>query len=231
VLLIAFIGLVFLFVICIQPLAAVPVLEYLTPNIEYRVRTSLPLVALSFDDGPLPFFTPQVLDILDRYDAKATFFLIGERALRHPDLVARIKAAGHEVANHYFINGPTLGHSDAQFVRNLEETENAIGPLGSPKLFRPPGGVAKSRQLRLARQHGYTNFLGCAYPHDPMHPPVWYIRWLIEKNLAPGTIVILHDGISNPRRTIEALPHILATGRQRGLRFVSIGELQKTRQN
>jgi hypothetical protein len=58
-----------------------------------------------------------------------------------------------------------------------------------------------------------------------MHPPAWYIRWLIGKNLAPGTIVILHDGISNPTRSIQALPHILAAGREGGLRFVSIGAL------
>jgi peptidoglycan-N-acetylglucosamine deacetylase len=217
----------FLFIFWIQPLAAVPVLEHLTPNIEYRVRTNLPLVALSFDDGPHPVFTPQVLDILQQNGATATFFLIGDRALRHPEIVAHIKAAGHEIGNHYFTNGPTLGHSDAEFLRNLEETERAIGPLGNPKLFRPPGGVGRSRQLQLTRKRGYTNVLGCAYPHDPMHPPIRYIRWLIEKNLAPGTIVILHDGISDPSRSIAALPHILATGRQRGLRFVSIGELRR----
>jgi len=58
-----------------------------------------------------------------------------------------------------------------------------------------------------------------------MHPPVRYITWLIEKNLVPGAIVILHDGISDPTRSIQALPHILTVGRKRGLRFVSIGAL------
>jgi peptidoglycan-N-acetylglucosamine deacetylase len=226
------VGLVFvalgLVVFWIQPLAVLPVLERITPNLEYRVRTDLPLVALSFDDGPHPVFTPRVLEILQRHDARATFFLIGERALRHPDLVARVKAEGHEIGNHYFRDGPMLAHSDADFLRYLEETERAVGLLEGPKLFRAPGGVASSRQLTLARQQGYTPVLGCAYPHDPMHPPVWYIRWLIEKNLRPGTIVILHDGITNPTRSIEALPHILAAGRQRGLRFVSISELRRS---
>ena len=68
--------------------------------------------------------------------------------------------------------------------------------------------------------------LGSAYPHDPMHPPVWYIRWLVTKNLAPGTIVILYDGISNPTRTISALPQILAAAHRKGLSFVSIGTLK-----
>jgi peptidoglycan-N-acetylglucosamine deacetylase len=208
-----------------EPLAILGVLERLTPNITYRVRTDRPLVAISFDDGPHPVFTPQVLEILQHHDAKATFFLIGDRALRHPELVAQIESAGHEVANHYFTNGPILAHSDAEFLRNLRNAEDAIGLRGAAKLFRPPGGVAWPRQLRLAQAYGYTCVLGCAYPHDPMHPPVWYIRWLIEKNLAPGTIVILHDGISNPIHSIQALPHILSAGRQRGLRFVPIGEL------
>jgi len=209
----------------IQPLAALSVFKRLTPNVIYRVRVDLPLVALSFDDGPHPTFTPQVLDILQRHDAKATFFLIGERALRYPELVARIKGAGHQVGNHYYKNCPTFGHSDAEFLGYLEQTERAIGPIGEPRLFRAPGGVALPRQIRLAKSRGYTCVLGSAYPNDPMHPPARYITWLIEKNLVPGTIVILHDGISDPSRSIKALPQILKEGQRRGLSFVSIGEL------
>lgn len=210
-----------------EPLAALGVIERLTPNTVYRVRSDQPLVALSFDDGPNPAFTPQVLDILRQHEAKATFFLIGERASRHPELVARIKAEGHEVGNHYWKDGSTLLHSDAEFLRYLQQTENAIGPMQEPKLFRAPGGVAWPWQLGLARAHGYTCVLGSAYPHDPSHPPVWYITWLVEKNLRPGTIVILHDGIPDPKRGVQALPQILDEGRRRGLQFVSIGELMR----
>jgi len=216
-----------LVVFWVEPLGVLGVLERLTPNIVYRMRTELPLVGLSFDDGPHPEFTPQVLEILKQHEAKATFFLIGERALRYPEVVARIRAEGHEIGNHYFRNGATLGHSNEEFVSNLEKTERAIGAGEKLELFRPPGGVAWPRQIRLVRERGYTCVLGCAYPHDPMHPPVWYIRWLIEKNLAPGTIVILHDGIANPRRSFAALPHILAAASKKGLRFVSIGELRR----
>jgi peptidoglycan-N-acetylglucosamine deacetylase len=216
-----------LLVFWMEPLSALSVIERFTPNIIYRVRTDRPVVALSFDDGPHPIFTLEVLEILRRHDAKATFFLIGERAERHSEVVSQIKAAEHEVGNHYFRNGATLGHSDADFVDYLEQTEKAIGIVAGPKLFRPPGGVAWPKQLRHARARGYKCVLGCAYPHDPMHPPVWYITWLIEKNLVPGAIVILHDGISDPSRSIRALPHILTVGRKRGLRFVSIGALMR----
>ena len=210
----------------IEPLGFLSVLERLTPNFTYRIPTRHPLVALSFDDGPHPVFTPQVLEILQQHNATATFFLIGERALRQPELVARIKAAGRELGNHYFTDGSLLLHSDADFVRYLQQTEEVLGIAAGPKFFRPPGGVARPRQLRLARAHGYECTLGSAYPHDPLHPPVWYIRWLVAKNLAPGTIVILHDGISNPTRSMQALPQILAAGRRKGLRFVSIGVLK-----
>jgi peptidoglycan/xylan/chitin deacetylase (PgdA/CDA1 family) len=210
----------------IEPLSILPLLERLTPNLTYRVRTSRSLVALSFDDSPHPIFTPQVLDILNQHNAQATFFLIGERALRHPDLVARIKAAGHEVANHYFTDGSLLHHSDAVFIENLKQTETALGITPGTKFFRPPGGLARPNQLRLAQAHGYECVLGSAYPHDPLHPPVWYISWLVEKNLAPGTIVILHDGISNPTRTLRALPQLLAAAHRKSLRVVSISTLK-----
>jgi peptidoglycan/xylan/chitin deacetylase (PgdA/CDA1 family) len=131
-----------LVVFWIEPLGVLGVIKKLTPNVTYRVRTHLPVVALSFDDGPHPRFTLQVLEILRQHDATATFFLIGERAIRHPDVVSQIKADGHEVGNHYFKNGPTLGHSDADFVANLVQTEKAIGISPGSKLFRPPGGVA-----------------------------------------------------------------------------------------
>ena len=129
------------------------------------------------------------------------------------------------MGNHYFKNGPTLTHSDADFVAHLEQTEKAIGISAVSKLFRPLGGVAWPSQLRLAQAHGYKCVLRCAYPHDPIRPPVWYMRWLVGKNLVPGTIVTLHDGISDPSRSIEALPHILSAGRKKGLRFISIGAL------
>src|SRR5882757_8725817 len=74
-----------------EPLSVLSVIERLTPNIIYRVRTHRPVVALSFDDGPHPIFTPQVLEILHRHDAKATFFLIGERALRYPEVFLKSK--------------------------------------------------------------------------------------------------------------------------------------------
>jgi peptidoglycan/xylan/chitin deacetylase (PgdA/CDA1 family) len=213
-----------------QPLFAFAVLGGVLPGILWRVETNEPLVALTFDDGPDPTFTPQVLEILARHQAHATFFLIAERALQRPDLVARIRAEGHEVANHYVTRRSTFEDSDEQFAENLAFTGSVLGlDDSSPRLFRPPGGVARSRQLERARRAGYTVVLGSAYPFDPGPPPTGYIRWLVSKNLAPGVIVILHDGIEDPSRSIRALPAILEAGKERGLRFVTVGNLLRAR--
>src|SRR5215475_365575 len=275
--------LIALYVFFVEPLWMVPLLEKLTPEILYRVKTNQPLVALTFDDGPNPEFTPQVLELLKQNGAKATFFLIGERAEGNPELVRRILAEGNEAGNHWWRDGSVLLQSEKGFVDGLERTERAIegatdGPTLAPagrqksapttegkkqdpgsesepgapaeektrtlkaegcgtrskteesaqpcrRFFRPPGGMARPSELRLAKERGYTSVLGCAYPHDPMKTPVWYQRWLIEKNLAPGTIVILHDGIKDPTRSIETLRHVLAEGKRRGFKFVSVGEL------
>lgn len=217
------------YVFFVEPLWFLPVLEWATPAILYRVRTREPLVALSFDDGPHARYTRQVLEILAAHEAEATFFLIGKRAFQEPELVTRIRTAGHEIGNHYFENGPALWDSEEEFVAKLEETEKAIGGSAPLRLFRPPGGVARPGQLRLARARGYSCVLGCAYPHDPMRPPVRYMRWLVKKNLRPGTIVILHDGVKDATKSVAVLPQILEAGKRLGLRFVTIGALMASR--
>ncbi len=210
-----------------QPLWAFDVLAFAFPRIVWRVETDAPLVALTFDDGPAPDHTPEVLGILARHHARATFFMIGARAEAHPQLVGEIRRAGHEIGNHYYTLRSTRRASDAEFLANLGKAEKALD-LAAPKLFRPPGGTARASQLKLAAANGYTCVLGSAYPYDPAHPPAAYIRWLVAKNLAPGVIVILHDGIADPSRSIAALEGVLVAGEQKGLRFVTVGELLRS---
>ena len=217
-------------VVVVQPTFVFAILERLFPRILWRVETTQPLVALTFDDGPHPVYTPQVLDILARHGAHATFFLIGGRATERPEVVARIRAEGHEIGNHWWYDVSTRRASVPEYLELLGKTEDVLRiGAATPKLFRPPGGRIKSAQLAAALERGYVCVLGSAYPYDPAHPPAAYIRWLVSKNLAPGAIVILHDGIRDPSRTIEALPGILDAGKAKGLQFVSVGELLRGR--
>ena len=212
-------------VVVTQPLWAFDALAWAMPRIVWRIETTEPLVALSFDDGPAPEHTPQVLEILSKHRAHATFFLIGDRAAAHLDLVGRLRSEGHEVGSHYFTTRSTVQASDDDFLANLTRTEEILGLRGPIKLFRPPGGKIRRSQLQLAEDRGYRVVLGSAYPYDGYHPPSAYIRWLVTKNLAPGVIVILHDGIADPSRTVAALDSILTAGERKGLRFVTVGDL------
>jgi peptidoglycan/xylan/chitin deacetylase (PgdA/CDA1 family) len=215
-------------VVATQPLWAFDALAWAMPRIVWRIETSEPLVALSFDDGPSPEHTPQVLEILSKHRAHATFFLIGDRAVARLDLVGRLRSEGHEVGSHYFTTRSTVQASDGDFLGNLTRTEEVLGLRGPIKLFRPPGGKIRPSQLQVAEDHGYRVILGSAYPYDGYHPPSAYIRWLVTKNLAPGVIIILHDGIADPSRTIAALDSILTAGERKGLRFVTVGDLLRT---
>jgi peptidoglycan/xylan/chitin deacetylase (PgdA/CDA1 family) len=215
-----------LFLVAYQPLWVARALGALFPHIVWRVNTTAPLVALTFDDGPAPDHTPQVLEILAKHRARATFFMVGDRAEAYPDLVAEVRGAGHEIGNHYYTIRSTWRISDDEFLADLRRAEEAL-ELRHPKLFRPPGGTARRSQLRLAAAEGYLCVLGSAYPYDPSHPPAAYIRWLVSKNLAPGVIVVLHDGIADPSRSIAALDDILRAGERKGLQFVTVAELLK----
>jgi peptidoglycan/xylan/chitin deacetylase (PgdA/CDA1 family) len=216
-------------VVVVQPQWAFGVLEFMSPDIVWRVPTTAPLVALSFDDGPAPDHTPRVLEILARHQARATFFLIGTRVERFPLTVAQIRAGGHEVGNHSFTLRSMRSASDEAFEADVLRTERALG-LQAPKLYRPPGGLIRRSQIETLKRHGYQCVLGNAYPYDGKGTTSSaYIEWLVTRNLRPGTIVILHDGIADPSRSLAALDAILTAGREKGLRFVSVGELLASR--
>jgi peptidoglycan/xylan/chitin deacetylase (PgdA/CDA1 family) len=212
-------------VVVVQPPWVFTLFSRVWPRIVWRVQTPQPLVALTFDDGPAPGATPEILAMLAHHRAHATFFLIGERTRAYPALVSAIRQGGHEVGNHSYATGSMLRASDEVFVANLLRAERALALGGGRKLYRPPGGLIRHSQVALAEAHGYRCVLGSAYPYDPSHPPPDYIRWLVSKNLAPGAIVILHDGIADPSRSLAALEGILVSGERKGLRFVTVGEL------
>jgi peptidoglycan-N-acetylglucosamine deacetylase len=213
-------------VLAAQPPFAVDVVSRVASAIVWQVETTKPLAAITFDDGPDPAFTPRVLDALARHDAKATFFLVGRRARQQPDLLARIRAEGHEVANHTETHGRTLLQRQSRFEAELLEAEKTLGlSAARPKLFRPPGIWLRPSQQAVAARHGYLTVLGSAYAFDPYKPPMRYIEWVITRNLRPGVIVVLHDAGGDRAHTVEALPVILRAAKEKGLRLVTLSDL------
>lgn len=191
-------------------------------DIAFRVRVRRQVAALTLDDGPDPMLTPLVLDALDRHRAKATFFLIGERAVAEPELVQLIRTKGHEIANHLWREERAAGLSDGAFESSLLRTHVA---LDSPRLFRPGSGLVSRRKVAIAGRHGYRCALGSAYPFDAHLRPRPRIIAAMARRIVPGDIMILHEGQPSRASVVPALDALLTTLHERGYRVVTAGAL------
>jgi peptidoglycan/xylan/chitin deacetylase (PgdA/CDA1 family) len=214
-------------VLVVQPPFALDAVARLFPGIVWQVETTRPLAAITFDDGPDPRYTPPILDMLARERAKATFFLVGRRARAQPELVARIRAEGHEIGNHTETHGRTLLQRASRFEAELLDGEKSLGLGGAAKLklFRPPGIWLRPSQQAAAARHGYLTVLGSSYAFDPYRPPTRYIEWVIGRNLREGVIVVLHDSGGDRSHTVAALPAILRAAKDKRLELVTLSEL------
>lgn len=191
----------------------------------FEVDTHQPLFALTFDDGPHPPYTDAVLDTLAAYDAKATFFCMGQQIERHPATFARIVAEGHEAANHFWDGRLGVALTGQETVDSLERTEALLDGANPSRLVRPASGFVRPEQRRLLNERGYHIVIGSAYTSDPTNPPVAYMKWALKQMLEPGRIVILHDGRKHRQRTVDVLPDVLEEASRLGLRAVSVTEL------
>lgn len=199
--------------------------------VDTRASTTRRAVALTFDDGPDPVVTPRVLDALASLGVRATFFLIGERAERHPDLVRRIVAEGHLVANHSWDHAALPLRASSTIVADLTRTQDAIERACGvrPSWFRPPYGLRDPRVLEAARELGLRTSLWSVSPRDWQDPGP---EAVVERTLSaiePGDIVLLHDGSAERAGghpdTAVALPRLIGELRERGYEAIRLDEI------
>ena len=207
------------------PRAILDGLSSMYDDVIYYVPTHERVIALTIDDGPHPEVTPQILDVLRRYDAKATFFVLGERARGNEALLDDIRADGHELANHLLEDRPSIFLSMEEFEEELLMVDSLIQPTGRTKWFRPGSGVFSRQMLATAAKHGYRCVLASAYPMDTHVPSQALIERGLRLNIAPGNILILHDGTPKQMWTVRILDKVLPVFRERGYRFVTVSEL------
>jgi len=190
-------------------------------------RSGLPrLIALTFDDGPYPVFTPLLLDELRALHVPATFFLIGRDAEQWPELTQRIRADGHEIADHTYSHPDLDKETDAQVREEILKGRDvvwAIAPDPSLRtLMRPPHGRYSEATVKVAQSLGYKVVLWTDDSGDWRTLTTEEIAdHLLEHATAPE-IVLLHSG---KLATIEALPEVVARFRAAGYRFVTAGDL------
>jgi len=161
------------------------------------------VVYLTFDDGPIPECTPQVLDILASRGVKATFFMVGENAKRYPELLERVRTEGHAVGNHTYHH---LRGCQTCTTPYLQDAEKANGILHTHR-FRPPHGRMKRSQKKALRDMGQTIYLWDVLPHDyNSQYSVEYMLSIIKRYTRNGSIITLHDSIKSKDRMLQLLP-------------------------
>ncbi|GAA2227510.1 polysaccharide deacetylase family protein [Kitasatospora cystarginea] len=189
----------------------------------FELGASDRVVALTLDDGPHPTHTPEVLELLHQHGIQATFFLIGENAAQHPDLVRAIAGAGHHVANHTWTH-PDLRHLPDSRVRSeLERTSDLLQQTtGKPVAwFRAPGGDWSDVALRTCAELGMRPMGWSVDPRDWACPGTEAITSRVLEGIRPGAIVLNHDGGGDRSQTIAALRGYLPVLLGEGYRFTT----------
>lgn len=198
----------------------------------FRLDGAEPNVALTFDDGPDPVVTPQILDLLAAHQARATFFVLGERAARHPELIQRMHAEGHSIGTHTQHHTLRFHFGSPAYV--LREIHDAIAVVAAlvpepPTLFRPPQGLRTPPFASgWRRTRGLTCVTWSVRGLDSLQTTERAIVARVTAKLVPGAIVTLHDGTglgggTDRAPTIAALGTLLAACKTRGLRCVALG--------
>lgn len=188
-------------------------------------------VALTFDDGPSGIFTEKVLDVLAKENVKATFFLIGQKVMGQPELMARLDREGHELGNHTFTHSKVTWLSDEKLAFELEKASLMISEMTGKtvKLFRPPHGTLNSVKGKLIQQEGYDIVLWTVNADDfyrtdrGMRSPSSIANRVLGQ-VAGGDVILMHD---NSQQLADALPLIIAGLKQKGYTLVTVSELRR----
>lgn len=203
-----------------------------TGEVVWDIHTQDKIVALTFDDGPHPEYTAAVLDLLEKYDAKATFFIIGKNAEKYPYLVLRSYTEGHELANHTYTHPFKV--SIKALREELRQTNNTIYSITgfSPVLFRPVGGNYTDAMINAAVKDGYQVVMWSWHQdtQDWKQPGVKKIIQKVMKGTKPGDVILFHDGGGNRTQTIKALEEIIPALKKQGYTFVTVSELIDSKQ-
>lgn len=206
--------------------------QFFVPVVD-QLATDAPVVALTFDDGPDPVVTPRILDLLGAHGARATFFVLGERAARYPEVIRRIHREGHSIGTHTQHHQVRFHFAGPDSVRR--EIQDAVDVVAGilparPALFRPPQGL---RTPMFASGWRRTRGLVCVTwsvrGFDSLPTTADAIVGRVAHRLAPGAIVALHDGTGlggghDRTPTLTALPRLLAECQARGLRCVALDD-------
>ena len=196
-------------------------------NVIYSWKSNEKVIALTFDDGPHPYRTREILDILDDYGIKATFFVVGQNAELYPELVEEEYSRGHEIGNHSYDHTDMKLQSYEQICDEIDRTERAVYEIieNRTKILRPPGGLIGNQLMKAAADEDYKVVCWSVDTRDWAHTKVDEIVSNIMSNVENGDIILFHDYISGESPTPEALRIVIPRLIEEGYGFVTVSEL------
>ena len=188
------------------------ILKSVIKNVVWRINPAKKVIYLTFDDGPNSRVTPLVLDILDRFEVKATFFCVGENVSRFPDVFDEVKRRGHTVGNHTFNHLKGFEYATDYYVRNVKKASEFI----DSRLFRPPHGQIKPSQIKaLKDDYRIIMWDFITYDYDKRIEPEKIIAE-VKKRSRNGSIVVFHDSLKAEKNVLQVLPEALRFWKENG---------------
>ncbi len=184
-------------------------------------------IALTFDDGPHPYYTYRILEILKKYNIEATFFFVGENVKNYPDAARAVIEAGHEVGNHTFTHHRVRSMNYNEILSEMIKCEDIIFEIDEykPRLFRPPEGAYGEELEKIAEKMGYSVILWSIDTRDWDHSTPDEIMENVMKNVSSGDIILMHDYIGKNSPTPDALEIIIPALLEKGYEFSTVSEL------
>lgn len=200
----------------------------------YRVKTDKKRVLLTFDDGPSPEWTPQVLAELKQENIKAVFFMVGHHVQKYPEIARQVADEGHTIGNHGYAHSVMLYYTPAEIEEEIKYTEHVIRKITgqTTKYFRPPKAWLRRKIKEKIKSMGYETILWSLNSKDWVSFNHKLIVKYISKNIRNGDILLFHDSgnVSKTeggtrRQTVKSISLLARTLREKGFKFVSIEEL------
>ena len=191
------------------------IIQSLFPRFTWRMPSDEKVVHLTFDDGPIPEVTPWVLEQLDRYDAKATFFCVGHNVDKHPDVYEQVVEAGHLTGNHTYHHLDGWNTDNITYFHNIRKAARKV----NSNLFRPPyGRILPSQAQFLKRHYQVVLWDVLSGDFDPALSPEDCLNNVL-RHVRPGSIVVFHDSLKTMKTLQYVLPRVLAHLDAQGYRF------------
>ena len=191
------------------------IVKFLWKDVVWRMNPAEKVIYLTFDDGPNPQITPQVLDILDEHGVKATFFCVGDNVRKYPDTFSEVTSRGHAVGNHTFNHIKGFKFSTADYVANVQKASEYI----KSRILRPPHGQIKFSQVRaLKKNYKIIMWDLITFDYDKNVTPEQISR-IVKKQTRNGSIVVFHDSLKAERNVLNVLPVALNFWKNQGYDF------------